>query len=61
MADLALALTTERKPMLDTGHSWTLPAWPGARSWITQRPMLEANTTDRKKVNEIIPNGSLLY
>lgn len=37
----------------------TLPGWSGSGSWIFQRPRVELNMTD-KKVNEMIPNDTLL-
>lgn len=38
----------------------TLPGGPWSRGWIGQKPMIHPNTT-RKKVNDMIPNDTLLH
>lgn len=38
----------------------TLPGWPGSGSWTTQTTREETHTTDKRKGNEMTPDGMLL-
>jgi hypothetical protein len=61
MTGIILAPSQTRWNKLSGSLLLTLPGWPGTESCITQRPRVDSNINDQNKVNEIIPNGILLY